>query len=133
MKKHVNVVAAVIENEQNEVLCALRSHEMSLPNVWEFAGGKVEQGEDLQAALEREIEEELGCLIQAGDVIHTNTHEYEKVIVTLHCLHATITKGEPTASEHAKLLWLPKRQLESLQWAPADVPAVESLVKAAVL
>ena len=61
MEKRVKVVAAIIENEQNEILCALRSPVMSLPNKWEFPGGKVEKGEDIYSALEREISEELGC------------------------------------------------------------------------
>ena len=47
MKKQVKVVAAIIENEQNEILCALRSPEMAIPNTWECPGGKVEKNEDL--------------------------------------------------------------------------------------
>ena len=58
MKKTIKVVAAIIENENNEILCALRSPEMTLPNQWEFPGGKVEQGESLFEAIEREIKEE---------------------------------------------------------------------------
>ena len=51
MKKLVKVVAAIIENEENEVLCALRSPVMSIPNRWEFPGGKVEANEDIFSAL----------------------------------------------------------------------------------
>ena len=57
MKKSIKVVAAIIENDNNEILCALRSPSMSLPNMWEFPGGKVEEGESLGAAIEREIRE----------------------------------------------------------------------------
>lgn len=63
MKKHLKVVAAIIENDQNEILCALRSPQMTQANMWEFPGGKVEQDEDLFSALKREIDEELGCKI----------------------------------------------------------------------
>ena len=63
MKKTVKVVAGIIENRDGEILCALRSPDMSIPNMWEFPGGKVEEGEDLQTALEREIQEELSCEI----------------------------------------------------------------------
>ena len=129
MKKTVKVVGAIIENAQNEVLCALRSHEMSLPNLWEFPGGKVEADENLQEALEREIQEELGCTIDAGSVFNRNVHEYETFIIELICVRASLKSGKPKPSEHAILLWLPKEHLTSLVWAPADIPAVEALIE----
>lgn len=129
MKKKVKVVAAIIENENNEILCALRSPEMSIPNMWEFPGGKVEQGEDIYTALEREINEEMDCKIKAGSVFHKNTHEYETFIIELIAMKARIIEGTPIVSEHAKLIWLKRENLGSLIWAPADVPAVEQLIK----
>ncbi len=129
MKKMIKVVAAVIENDQKEVLCALRSHDMSIPNKWEFPGGKVEKGENLQEALEREIQEEMKCTIKAGDVIYDHTHEYDSFIINLIALDAKIVSGTPVITEHAKLLWLPKENLDSIVWAPADIPAVETLIK----
>lgn len=128
MKKIVKVVAAVIENEENEILCALRSPKMSIPNMWEFPGGKVEEGEDLQEALEREIQEELSCEIEAQDVIKDHTHEYDSFIIQLIALRAKLIEGNPTAQEHSKLLWLHRENLPSLKWAPADIPAVELLM-----
>ncbi|MGP7817394.1 (deoxy)nucleoside triphosphate pyrophosphohydrolase [Niallia sp. 01092] len=128
MKKTVNVVAAIIENEQNEILCALRSPKMSLPNMWEFPGGKVEKDEDIFSALEREITEELGCSIKATELFHENTHEYDTFIITLICIKAKIVEGTPTASEHSKLIWLKRENLDSLKWAPADIPAVSALI-----
>ena len=85
MKKDIKVVAAIIENENKEILCALRSPDMSQPNMWDFPGGKVEEGESLQAAIEREIKEELDCDVEALEIFNDNIHEYEKVIVNL-CL-----------------------------------------------
>lgn len=131
MKKSVKVVAAVIENDKQEILCALRSPHMSLPNLWEFPGGKVEVNEDIYAALEREIEEELGCEIKAETVFHENVHEYETFIINLIAIKARIIEGTPMESEHAKLLWLKRENLGSLEWAPADIPAVEKLMKEA--
>ncbi|MFB1081668.1 (deoxy)nucleoside triphosphate pyrophosphohydrolase [Jeotgalibacillus sp. JSM ZJ347] len=128
MKKKVKVVAAVIENENNEILCALRAHNMAIPNMWEFPGGKVEEGENLQEALKREIAEELECEIKAYDVINKNTHEYESFIIELISLKAELVKGVPVATEHAKLIWMPREHLESLVWAPADIPAVKDVM-----
>lgn len=129
MKKIIKVVAAIIENENKEILCALRSPEMTLPNQWEFPGGKVEQGESLFEAIEREIQEELSCTVKAVDEFDENTHEYEKVIVNLIGIKCKLVEGIPVAREHSKLVYLKKENLNSLVWAPADVPIVENLIK----
>jgi 8-oxo-dGTP diphosphatase len=128
MKKTVKVVGAIIENENNEILCALRSKDMSLGKFWEFPGGKIEQGESIGDAIVREIKEELGCTIEFIDVFHDNTHEYENIIVNLITVHCKLVGGTPKANEHAKLLWLSKDYLESLTWAPADIPTIEKLL-----
>lgn len=129
MKKLVKVVAAIIENEQGEILCALRSPEMSIPNMWEFPGGKVEANEDIYSALEREIDEELDCKVRTlREVFHDNTHEYETFIINLISIKCRVVEGTPTPSEHSKLIWLKRENLYSLIWAPADIPAVEQLI-----
>ena len=129
MKKTVKVVAAVIENGDKEILCALRSTKMSIPNMWEFPGGKVEQGEDIHTALKREIEEEMNCKIETTDILNENIHEYESFIIQLIAIKATIIEGTPRKSEHDQLVWLKRENLNSLKWAPADIPAVEQLLK----
>jgi 8-oxo-dGTP diphosphatase len=129
MKKLVKVVAAIIENEQQEVLCALRAPDMAIPNMWEFPGGKVEPNEDIYTALEREIDEELGCRIETmKEIFNDNTHEYETFIINLISIKCRVTEGVPTPSEHSKLIWLKRENLNSLKWAPADIPAVEQLI-----
>ena len=129
MKKLIKVVGAIIENENNEILCALRSPIMTLPNMWEFAGGKIEHGETLKEAIEREIKEELDCDVEFIDVFNDNTHEYDKFIVNLITVRCRIASGTPTASEHSKLIWLHRENLLSLDWAPADIKAVKQLLK----
>jgi len=129
MKKLVKVVAAIIENENNEILCALRSPEMSIPNMWEFPGGKVEANEDIFTALEREISEELDCTVETiKEVFNDNTHEYETFVINLISIKCRVVEGLPIASEHSKLIWLKRENLNSLKWAPADIPAVEQLI-----
>lgn len=128
MKKLIKVVGAVIENENNEILCALRSPVMSLPNMWEFPGGKVEKDENLKEAIEREIQEELDCKIEFLDTFNDNTHEYDNFIVNLITVKCKLVSGTPTANEHSKLIWLKRENLDSLKWAPADIPAVMQLI-----
>lgn len=129
MKKQIKVVAAIIENDQNEILCALRSPKMSMGNQWEFPGGKVEENEDPYSALVREISEELGCILETSrEIFNENTHEYDSFVINLLSIKAKIVLGTPIAKEHSKLIWLKRENLESLQWAPADLPAVKQLM-----
>ncbi|MDQ0191566.1 (deoxy)nucleoside triphosphate pyrophosphohydrolase [Alicyclobacillus cycloheptanicus] len=127
--KSIRVVAAIIVNDKQEVLCALRSQSMSLPGLWEFPGGKIEVEETPQEALIREITEELGCNIEVADLVTEVTHEYPNIIVNLSTYYARIIHGKPIAKEHEKLAWMPLKQLRSLAWAPADVPTVEILTR----
>lgn len=128
MKKLVKVVGAIIENENNEILCALRSPQMCLPNMWEFPGGKIEKGETLKQAIEREIKEDLSCDVKFIDVFNDNTHEYDNLIVNLITIKCKLISGMPIANEHSKLIWLHRENLLSLNWAPADIPAVNKLL-----
>ncbi len=124
MKKQIVVVGAVIVRE-GSILCARRGPAGALPGMWEFPGGKIEAGETPPEALRREIEEELDCAIEVGEPITTTSHEYDFGVVTLTTYYATLVAGQPTTSEHAELRWLAPSELPTLEWAPADIPAVE--------
>lgn len=127
IKKIVHVVGAIIENDKKEILCALRGPEMTLPNYWEFPGGKIEKGETKKEALNREIQEELGCTIEVFDQVEDTTYEYEKFVVRLETFMSKVISGTPTLSEHAEIKWVSREELPSLNWAPADIPAIEKL------
>ena len=132
MKKVVHVVGAIIENDKNEIFCALRSPNMTLPNYWEFPGGKIEKGETPELALEREFQEEFKCTIIVGGKVEDTTYEYENVIVRLETYMASIKEGTPEVSEHAEVRWVPKAKLLELDFAPADIPAVEKVIRSGV-
>ncbi|CAM3844688.1 (deoxy)nucleoside triphosphate pyrophosphohydrolase [Mesobacillus zeae] len=129
MKELIKVVAAIIENDEHEILCALRSPNMIMPNMWEFPGGKVEKNEDLFTALKREIFEELGCVIETQYIVNEHTHEYDTFIINLISIKCEIIKGIPELKEHSKLIWLKRENLTSIKWAPADIPAVEEIIR----
>lgn len=128
MKKTVHVVGAIIENEKEEIFCALRSPEMTLPNYWEFPGGKIESGETPEQALAREIEEEFNCSIKVGEKVEDTTYEYENVIVRLETYKAKLIVGQPIALEHAETKWVARKELHTLNFAPADIPAVDKII-----
>ena len=130
MKKQINVVGAVIVRE-GLILCAQRGPGGALPGLWEFPGGKIEVGETAHDALAREITEELECEVEVGELITTTSHEYDFGLVALTTFYCELLSGIPVLTEHAEVVWLSPAELSSLEWAPADIPAVELIQKAA--
>ena len=124
VKRTIDVVGAVIVRD-GLVMCVQRGPHGSLPNLWEFPGGKVEPGETAERALEREIVEELQCRVVVGDEVTTTRHEYDFAIVNLTTFYCELVEGVPHLVEHADLAWRRPDTLDELDWAPADVPAVE--------
>lgn len=124
MKKQINVVGAVIVRN-DEILCAQRGHSGSLGGMWEFPGGKIESGETPRQALEREIQEELLCTVKVADEVTSTTYEYDFGLVTLTTFYCELVDGEPQLTEHEATKWLKRGELGTLEWAPADIPAVE--------
>ncbi|MGL4403549.1 MAG: (deoxy)nucleoside triphosphate pyrophosphohydrolase [Fusobacteriaceae bacterium] len=128
MKKIIKVVAGIIENKENEILCVKRSTEMSLSNLWEFPGGKIEGEETIFGALKRELWEELEIVGEISKEIFSETlYEYEKIKVNLICIKVKNISREPILKEHSEKLWLKRGELEKLQWAPADIATVKKL------
>ncbi|WP_411842379.1 (deoxy)nucleoside triphosphate pyrophosphohydrolase [Salinicoccus sp. HZC-1] len=129
MKKYIRVVGAVIVNENDEILCAQRPEGKSLELMWEFPGGKIEEGELPADALRRELEEEMGCQIEVGDKITTTVHEYDFGIVELTTYYSKVISGDIQLFEHVDMKWLARNDISALDWAPADIPAIELIEK----
>lgn len=128
MMKQIYVVGAVIV-ENNKILCAQRGPDKSLPFLWEFPGGKIETGESKEVALKREIQEEMHCEIDVGEEVDHTIYTYDFGVVHLTTFLCTITKGTPVLTEHEEIKWLEPAELPDLDWAPADIPAIEKLSK----
>ena len=129
-KKKVEVVAAVIMHN-NKILCVQRG-ENKLPYIskkYEFPGGKIEAGETKEQTIKREIKEELHMEISTGDELITVEHEYPDFFLTMHSFICTCADPTVKLTEHIDFKWLETSELEGLDWAAADVPIVEQLMK----
>lgn len=124
--RRITVVGAVIVRD-GHILAARRGPKMSLAGLWEFPGGKVERGEDPREALAREIREELDCSVKVKDYITVTDHQYDFGIVSLSTYYCELVQGEPVFSEHSEISWVSPAELLTLDWAPADIPAVEKI------
>lgn len=127
MKKQIEVVGAIIFND-DKVLCAQRNENMSLPLMWEFPDGKIEKDESEIEALKREISEEMLCDLEVSDKVTSTSYEYDFGIVNLHTYKCKLKEKMPTLTEHKSIQWLDVKDLETLEWAPADIPAVKIIV-----
>lgn len=127
MKKTIEVVCAIIQHDK-KFLCVQRSSSMSLPLMWEFPGGKVDDGEDYQEALVREIHEELSCEISVVKYVASSLYSYDFANIHLHAYLCKVNNGEVVISEHADFCWLEKDDLNMLDWAAADIPIIETII-----
>lgn len=127
MKKNIHVVGAVIVKD-GKIFCAQRPKDKSLPGMWEFPGGKIEEKETPQEALKREILEEMNCEIKVEEKVEKTIYEYDFGIVHLTTFYCRLISGEPKLLEHIDSCWLLPEELPTLEWAPADIPAIEKII-----
>jgi 8-oxo-dGTP diphosphatase len=125
------VVAALIENADGEVLLSQRREDQDLPLLWEFPGGKVEPGEAPEAALRRELEEELGvnpAAAKVGTIWDVLFHRYPRYDVYLLVYRVTLAPGVmPRPVEVRDLAWVARARLPEVDILPADAPLVARL------
>lgn len=120
------VVAALVERE-GRVLLSQRRADQALPLLWEFPGGKVEPGESPEAALAREIQEELGCRVEVGRIYDVVSYAYETFDLVMLIYACTITQGEPVALQVADVAWVERGAVPDLALPPADYPVARRL------
>jgi len=123
------IVAAAIIVEEGRVLLTQRKRGSHLEGMWEFPGGKVEDGEDPKDAVARELREELGIAIDVGDIVDVTFHAYETKSVLLLFYRATRRAGspEPRALDVAAFDWADKDALDPAKFPPADVAVLRKV------
>jgi 8-oxo-dGTP diphosphatase len=123
--ERIVVTAAVVERG-GAFLVTRRLEGTHLAGCWEFPGGKCEAGESLEACLEREILEELGCRASVGERVFAVTHDYPERTVELHFFECELT-GDPRPLIGQEIRWAPRAELAALEFPPADAELIERL------
>jgi A/G-specific adenine glycosylase len=112
----------------NQILIALRPPEGLLGGLWEFPGGKVEEGESLEACVVREVREELGIEVKIDEPFMVIKHAYTHFRITLHSFHCTYLGGDPQPLGCADWKWVSLKELSNYAFPRANKKLVERLL-----
>ena len=123
--KIINVVAAIIHRDG--AYFATERGYGEFVGKWEFPGGKIEPGESNEAALKREIQEELGVDVVVEKFLCTTDFDYPAFHLTMHCFLCSVASGKIELREHRSARWLTVESLDSVEWLPADREVVKML------
>ena len=130
--KTIEVVAAIIR--KGDKIFATQRGYGEWKDWWEFPGGKMEPGESPEAALRREIREELDTEIHILKLLQTVEWDYPKFHLTMHCYMCSLLNDALHLNEHEAARWLGADELRSVNWLPADdqlLPLIERELLAA--
>lgn len=123
--KTIRVVAAVIH--KNGMIFATQRGYGAYKDYWEFPGGKIEPGETPEAALIREIKEELNTTISIERFLTTVEYDYPEFHLSMDCYWCSILEGNLDLIEHESASWLSNNHLHDVNWLPADLQVIERL------
>lgn len=131
----MQTVAAGVITNNNQVLLARRKAGEALAGFWEFPGGKIRPDETPQQCLTRELAEELGIHVKAGDIITENTFEYGNGQIRLIAVRAEIDTAvngpqDIVLSVHDKWVWVPVMNVMEYNLSPADISIAQFLADA---
>lgn len=122
-----HVVVAVIENKNGEVLIAKRHEHLHQGGLWEFPGGKVETGEAVLDALQRELHEELGLNMETAHPLIRTPYLYPDRKVLLDVWRVTAFNGEPHGAEGQRIEWTEKANLSRYEFPAANRPIITAV------
>lgn len=127
LPKTIRVVAAVLERDGKYLITQRRSTAV-LPHMWEFPGGRVEEGETDQSALERELRHRLGASIAVGKLISFVSHPYEHYVVDLFLYECTLTSETLDALAVNAFKWVASGDFDQYPFTPADEASMNKLL-----
>jgi 8-oxo-dGTP diphosphatase len=125
----VIVAAAVLVDSERRILLAQRPSGKPMAGLWEFPGGKVDRGETPEAALVRELREELGIDVRPRDLAPFTfaSHSYPGFHLLMPLYVCRIWSRTPTPREGQRLLWVRQEDLAAYPMPPADAPLIATL------
>jgi 8-oxo-dGTP diphosphatase len=125
--KTIRVVAALVERDGRYLITQRRENAV-LPMLWDFPGGRVEEGESDQHALTREVSERLGAEVEVGQLISFVNHPYEKYAVDLYLYECTLLTEQLHCRAVKNYAWVTSEEMESYSFTPVDEASMSKLL-----
>lgn len=125
--RRVHVVAGILANGEDEILIADRSRSRSMKDHWEFPGGKLDDGESPELALQRELREELGIEVVSARHFSYVEHDYTDLNVAIDFFLVDEWDGKPSGIEGQQIRWVDRSTLHDQHMLAADLPIVRKL------
>ena len=122
----IQVAVGVIQDPQGRVLIGQRTRHDRYLGQWEFPGGKLDEGESVEHALQRELEEELGIRVSATEPLISIAHDYPDRRVCLHVHRVTAYEGEPSGREGQDIRWMRPRELHAVDMLSGNRPIINA-------
>jgi len=120
-------VTAAIMTDNGKVLIAQRKPAARLALLWEFPGGKLEDGETPEQCLKRELDEEFEIEVEVGAHVGTSIWAYDFGAIELMAYKTQLISGEFKLRDHAQITWVSHQEIDAYEFAPADLPFVEMI------
>ncbi|BAQ66421.1 8-oxo-dGTP diphosphatase MutT [Geminocystis sp. NIES-3709] len=124
---HKKIGVAVIVNEEEKILIDKRLPTGLMANLWEFPGGKIEARETPEDCIRREIQEELGVIIEVDRHLIDITHSYSEFSVTLCVYICKLIEGQPQPLQCAEVRWVEVSQLHNFEFPTANKEIISTL------
>lgn len=123
----MDVVAAIIENNDGDILIAKRNLKKAQGGLWEFPGGKIEKNESADDAIKREIKEELNINIEINKWLIEKKYEYPERTINLILCSAKWIDGDLNLFEHEDSKWIKKEDIFEYEYAEADSEIINEI------
>ena len=123
----IRVTAAILEKDGKILIAKRKTGDKLFAGLWEFPGGKVEEGETPEECMARELKEELDIEVEVGELITSNKHKYPHGIFELLAYRVKHISGEMVLNDHEEIKWVTADEMSNFEFPPADLPIIKEL------